>query len=84
MKEAEKETNKFQSRIPFKLNPGKKIPKKIEKNQKIKKTSFWHYFQPKRGEIGRENDKKNLVPNSFHTRPGQENSEKNSKKNKKN
>ena len=28
-------------------------------------------------EIGREKGRKNLVPNSVHTRPGQENSEKN-------
>ena len=38
------------------------------------------YFQPKRDEIGREKEKKNLVPNSVHTRPGYENFEKNSKK----
>ena len=30
--------------------------------------------------IDREREKKNLVPNSVHSRPGQENSEKNSKK----
>ena len=34
----------------------------------------------KRDEIGREREKKILVPNSVHTRPGQENSEKSSKK----
>ena len=34
----------------------------------------------KRYEIGRERDGKILVPNSVHTRPEQENSEKNSKK----
>ena len=38
---------------------------------------------PKRDEIGRETEKKNLVPNSVHTRPGQENFEKNRKKNQK-
>ena len=38
MRYAEKERIKFQTRIPFIVNPGKKIPKKIEKkNQKIKK-----------------------------------------------
>jgi len=42
--------------------------------------SLRHYFLPKRDEIGRESEKKILVPNSVHTRPGQENSEKNSKK----
>ena len=35
---------------------------------------------PKRDEIGQENDKQILVPNCFHTRPGQENFEKNRKK----
>jgi len=30
--------------------------------------------------IGRKREKKNLVPNSVHTLPGQENSGKNSKK----
>ena len=80
MSEDEKTTKKFQSRIPFLLDSGKKIPKKIAKKIKKLKTSFWYYFQPKWVEIGREREKKNLVPNSVHTRPGQENSEKNSKK----
>ena len=67
--------------MPFILDPGKKIPKKKSKKiEKIKKTSFRHYFLPKRDEIGREREKKNLLPNSVHTRPRQENSEKNSKK----
>ena len=35
---------------------------------------------PKRDEIGREREKKNLLPNFVHSRPRQENSEKNSKK----
>ena len=35
IRQAEKEKKKFQSRIPFTLDLGKKIPKKIEK--KIKK-----------------------------------------------
>ena len=35
---------------------------------------------PKWNEIGREREKKILLPNSVHTRPRQENSEKNSKK----
>ena len=49
--------------------------------KKIKKTSFWHYFYPKRYEIGREREKKKtLDPNIVHTRPRKENSEKNSKK----
>ena len=36
MRWAEKEKKKIQSRIPFTLDPGKKIPKKIEKKN-IKK-----------------------------------------------
>ena len=35
---------------------------------------------PKRDEIAQEREKKILVPNSIHTRPGQENSKQNSKK----
>jgi len=35
---------------------------------------------PKLDEIGQKREKKILVPNSILTRPGQENSEKNSKK----
>ena len=35
---------------------------------------------PKRVEGDREGEKKNLVPNSVHTRPGQESSERKSKK----
>ena len=67
------------------LDPGKKIPKKIYKKikKKTKKTPFRHYFLPKRAEIGGEREKKNLDPNSVHTWPGQENSEKNRKKNQK-
>ena len=63
------------------LDPGKKIQKiNGKKIEKIKKTSFRRYFLPKRDEIGREREKKNLLPNSVHTRPRQENSQKNSKK----
>ena len=37
-RQAEKERKKFYTQIPFILDQGKKIPKKIEKkNQKIKK-----------------------------------------------
>ena len=78
MRQAEKARKKFQSRIPFILNQGQKIPKKIAK--KLKKTNFQHYFQTKRDEIGREREKKILVPNSVPTQPKLENSEKNSKK----
>ena len=81
MRQAEKERKKYYSRIPFTLDPGKKIPKKNSKKiEKIEKTSFRYYFLPKRDKIGREREKKNLLPNSVHARPRQENSEKNSKK----
>ena len=56
-----------------------KIPKKIEKKLK---NPFQHYFSPKWDEIGGERVKTILDPNSVHTQPGQENSEKNRKKSK--
>ena len=57
------------------------VEKERKKNiKKIQKISFRHYFQAKQDEIGREREKKILVPNSAYTRPGQENSKKNSKK----
>ena len=80
MRQAEKEKKKFYSRIPFILDPGKKIPKNIAKKFEKLKNLFLALFLAKRHEIGRETEKKNLVPNFVHTRPGQENSEKNSKK----
>ena len=62
------------------LDSGKKIQKKNGKKiEKIKKISFRHYFLPKWDEIGREREKKILVPNSVHARPRQENSEKKGK-----
>ena len=80
IRQAKEMKTKFQSRILFILDPGKKIPKKIVKNSKNYKTPSWNYFQPKRDEIGRKSENKILVPISVHTQPGQENSEKNSKK----
>ena len=68
MRQAEKEQKKFQSRILLKLDPGMKIPKKIAK--KIKKASFWLYFQPKRDVIGREREKKNQFQIPFTLNPG--------------
>ena len=54
-----------------------KIPKKIAKKfKKIKKNLFPALFVAKTDDIGRESEKKILVPNSAHTRPRQENSEK--------
>ena len=62
MRLAEKVGKKFYSRMSFILDPGKKIPKEIEKKiEKTKKTSFRHYFLPKRDEIGREREKKNFT-----------------------
>ena len=53
----------------------------ISKKKKLKnwKTSFRRYFYTNRDEIRWERVKKILVPNSVHTRPGQENSEINRK-----
>ena len=59
MRQAEIGRKKFYARIPSILDLGKKIPKKIAKKFKnLKKTSFRHYIQPKRDEIGRELRKK--------------------------
>ena len=82
MRQAEKDIKKkFQSQIPLILDQGKKIPKKnSKKSLEINKTSFQHYFQPKRDEIGRKREKKKLIPDSVHTRHGDENSEQNSKR----
>ena len=44
--------------MPFIFDPGKKISIKIVKKQKKLKTTFRHYFQPKRDEIGRQKEKK--------------------------
>ena len=80
MRQAEKERKKFQSQIPLILDPGKKIPKKIAKKlKKIKKPLSGIIFS-QNGIRQVEKEKKYLVPNSIHTRPGQENSKKNSKK----
>ena len=75
---AEKEKKKLQCRIPFILDPGKKIPKKITKKFKKLKNLFLALFFA--NEIGRERQKKILDPNSVDTRHGKENSEKKSKK----
>ena len=76
---AEKERKKFYSQIPLILDPSKKIPKKNSKKIKKKlKNLFPTLFLVKT--IGREIVDKILVPNSIHSRPGKENSEKNSKK----
>ena len=77
MRQAEKEKKKkFQAAIPFILDPGKKIPKKILKKFKKYKTSSRQYFQPKWDDISQKGENKILVPNSVQSRRGQENSEK--------
>ena len=53
--------------------------KKLKKFKKLK-GPFPALFLAKTDNIGREREKKILVTNSVHTRPGQENSKKNSKK----
>ena len=77
-----KREKKILPRFPFKLGLGKKIPKKIGKKFKKLKNLFPVLFLAKRGrDRPRKGKKKILVPNSVHTRPGQENFEKNRKKN---
>ena len=44
MRQAEKEKQKFYFRIPFKLDSGKKIPKKIAKKLKKLKNLFPNIF----------------------------------------
>ena len=65
-------------------NPSRirKFKKKIAKKLKKLKNLFPVLFLAKTGRY-KLREKKNLVQNSVHTRPGQENSEKNSKKFKK-
>ena len=66
--------------MPFILDPAKKIPKKVVKNCKNFKTSF-DIISSQNGMREAEKEKKKiLLQNSVHTRPGQENSEKSSKK----
>ena len=63
--------------MPLILGSGKKILNKIAKKLKKtkKKTSFRHYFWPKRDEIARKREKKILISNSVHTQRGEENFE---------
>ena len=80
LKEAEKERKKFQSRIPFILHQGKKIPKKIAKKLKKLKNLFPTLFLAKTGMRQAKKKRKILVSNSIHTQTELENSKKNSKK----
>ena len=77
----QKREKKNLSLIPFILDTGKKIPKNIAKKLKKLKNLFPALFLAKTGkDRPRNRKKKNFVPNSVHTRPGEENSEKNCKK----
>ena len=81
MRQAEKDRKKFYSRIPFKVDSGKKIPKKIAKElKKIKKPLSDIIFSQNGMRQAEKEKKKNLLPNFVQTRLGQDNSEKNSKK----
>ena len=78
MRLAEKGRKKFEAPIPFVLDLGKKIPKKIAKKfKKSKKPLSGIIFSEN---LGREREKKILGPNSAHTGPRQEISEKIAKK----
>ena len=67
--------------MSFILDPGKKIPKNIAKKlKKLKKPLSDIIFCQNGMRQAEKEKKKNLLPNSVHTRPRQENSEKNSKK----
>ena len=81
---AKEERKKFFSRIPFILDQGKKIPKKIAKKLKKLKNTFPTLFIAKTVWDRSRKREKNLFPNSVQTRPGQENSEKKEQKNLKN
>ena len=64
MRYIEKERKTFQFRIPFILDPGKKIPKKIEKEIKKLKNLFAALFSAKRGLDRPTKRKKNFSPES--------------------
>ena len=70
---------KFLSRIPFILDPSKKIPKIITKKLKNKKNLFAALFLAKTGLDRPRKTEKILVPNSVTTLPELENSKKNTK-----
>ena len=80
MRQTEKERKYFYSCIPFKLDSGKKIPKKIAKKLKKLKIVLPTLFLAKTGRDRLRKREKNFTPEfrSYSTR--QENSEKNSKK----
>ena len=81
MRQVEKEKKHFSPEFRSYSTRARKFPKK-QKKKKLKKL-FLAFFQQKRDEIGQENEKKFLVPNSVHTRHGHENSKELEKKIKK-
>ena len=80
MRQAEKEKKKIHFRIPFKLDPGKQIPKKIAKKLKKLKKPLSDIIFSQNVMRQAEKEKKNFTSNSVQTRIGQENSETNCKK----
>ena len=74
-RQAVKARKKFQSKIPLILDPGMKILKKLGNKFKKLKTSFRHYFQPKRDEMGQERER-NFTPKFRSYQPELENSKK--------
>ena len=88
MRQAKKEINECQTRIPLILDPGEKIQKKNSKKiQKLKKQLSGVIFSQngiRQDDIGLERDKRILDPNSAHTRPGGANYKKKQQKNSKN
>ena len=74
---------KFSPKFRSYSTRARKFRKKQQKISKLKKTSFRHCSQPKRDQVGREREKKFLVPNSVHTQSRKEYSEKKQQKNEK-
>ena len=62
MRQAKKEKKKFYFRIPFKLDSGKKIPKKIAKKLKRLKNLFPTLFLAKTGRDRPGKRVKNFTP----------------------
>ena len=84
MRQAEKERKKIQSRIPFILDPGKKILKKVEKDIKKLKNLFSALFLAKTRLDRPRKREKNFSPEfrsySTRARKFRKNSKKNNKK----
>ena len=62
MSEAEKDRKKFYPPIPFKLDPGKKIPKKIAKQFKKSKNLISALFLSNKGRERPRKGKKKFCP----------------------